>query len=58
MTTFTNWFNCLKISGYYELERFHAIRGSVMRYEELAKMAKDGVIKSVNRTKGEILQMK
>ena len=40
------------------MERFHAIRGSVMRQEELKKMVKEGSVKSLNRTKEEILRSK
>ena len=47
--------NSLRISGYSPQERFHAIREGVMRYEELSKLARVGKIKSVNRTKEEIL---
>ena len=40
--------NCLRISGYSPQERYHAIRGGIMRYEELKKQASEGEIKSVN----------
>ena len=58
MRHMSEYSHCLKISGYSEQERFHAIRGSIMRYEELSKMAREGTIKSVNRTKSEILSKK
>ena len=54
----SEYLNCLRLSGYSELERFHAIRGAIMRYEELKKMAKEGKISSVNRNKDEILKIK
>ena len=48
----------MKISGYSVEERFNAIKGSVLRMEEMRKKVSDGEIESVNRKKSEIIQQK
>ena len=39
-------------------ERWDAIRGSVLRWEEMKKKVDNGEIESVNRSKADILRMK
>ena len=50
--------NCMRISGYSVTERWNAIRGSIMRLEEMRKKVNNGEIVSINRTKSEIQRNK
>ena len=47
-----------KESGYFPKERYDAIRGAYMRQEEMRRKVQDGEIRSLNRTRQEILRMK
>ena len=48
----------MQISGYSNRERLDAIRGAVMRFEEMCKKVDDGVIKSLHRDREEIIRSK
>ena len=48
----------MRISGYSVKERWNAIRGSIMRLEEMRKKVNNGEIVSINRTKSEIQRNK
>ena len=52
------WSQTMKISGYSAKERFEAIRGAVLRKEEMERKLKAGEITSLNRNKEEIIRMK
>lgn len=52
------WSNCMKVSGYSSRERFDAIRGAVMRYEEMCNRVDNGIIKSLHRDRNEIIHSK
>ena len=46
--------NAMRISGYSASERYRAIRGATMRYEEMKEKVRNGEIRSLNRKKEEI----
>ena len=48
----------MKESGYSSKERFEAIRGGVMRVEQMKRVRDNGDIASLNREKNEIIQKK
>ena len=48
----------MKVSGYSNRERFDAIRGAVMRYEEMCNRVDNGIIKSLHRDRKEIIRSK
>ena len=52
------WSNCMKMSGYSHKERYQAIRGAVMRQEEMKRKVEEGSIKSLHRDRREILASK
>ena len=52
------WSLCLKESGYTPKERYDAIRGACMRQQEMVRQVQAGEIKSLNRSRQEIIQMK
>ena len=54
----SDYSQCMKISGYSVEERFNAIKGSVLRMEEMRKKVSDGEIQIVNRKKSEIIHQK
>ena len=54
----TEYSNCMRISGYSSAERFRAIRGGCMRFEEMKIKVNRGEIKSLHRSKDEILRTK
>ena len=48
----------MKMSGYSHKERYQAIRGAVMRQEEMKRKVEEGSIKSLHRDRREILASK
>ena len=52
------WSMCLKDSGYGPKERLDTIKGAVLRHKEMQKMVKEGVIRSLHRSRDEIIQKK
>ena len=50
--------NCMRISGYKTEERWNAIRGSILRMEEMRRKVVRCEIESVNRKKSEIQEKK
>ena len=48
------WSNCMRISGYSQKERYEAIRGAVMRQEEMKRKLEQGEIQSLHRGRREI----
>ena len=50
--------NAMRISGYSSSERYRAIRGAVMRFEEMKEKVARGEIKFLNRKKEEIITVK
>ena len=49
------WFKCLQDSGYGPKERLDAIKGAVQRQRKMVRMVQEGSIRSLHRTRQEIL---
>ena len=48
----------MRLSGYSDRERYEAIRGPTMRFEEMKNQVDTGTIKSLHRDRKEILRSK
>ena len=58
VTHMTEWSQCMRLSGYSEKERYEAIRGSVMRQEEMKRKVEMGEIVSLHRDRKQIIASK